>query len=100
VAISPATTWGERGGKASSRRPEVSSATGCLRGDLVEEVAHHDGLAQKPFKGQVDVFLQVVIGGSGVSSAKFFHLAPHCDQSNFSSIGHNEEPIGHHFKSN
>ena len=47
------------------------SATQGLRGDLIEEVAYHGGLAQRLFEGQVHVLLQVTEGKIGVSSAKF-----------------------------
>jgi hypothetical protein len=38
---------------------------------LVEEVDEHDALVEKFLLGKVDILLQVVEGGGGVSSAKF-----------------------------
>jgi hypothetical protein len=38
---------------------------------LVEEVAHHDGLAQKPFKGHVDIVVQLMERGGSISIAEF-----------------------------
>ena len=43
--------------------PEATRTVGCLSGDLVEEVAKHDALAEKFLQGEVNILLLVVEGG-------------------------------------
>jgi len=76
--------------------PEATRAVGCLSGDLVEEVAEHDALAQKFLQGGRDILLQVVEGGGGVCSAKFLLIclegSENCGREHLAFLRAQEKP--------